>query len=135
MNMDGLENNPQSRVTQGLSFDPSSTFSMETLERCVHGALIVNITHCSMGRGRIVNSRLRCDCSPLSKSVHGGLCSPHHAVCSTSFDTGELWKSSEDPPSSHAHGFILPHAGHKDVTSSDLSLKITKHFLRESFFI
>lgn len=134
--MDALENNPESRLIQGLSFGPSSTFRMETLhQRCVHSALIVSITHWSVGRGRIVNSRLLCDCNPLSKSIHGGLCSLRHAVCSTSSDTGELWKSSEDPRTSHTHGFILLPAGGKDLTNSDLSLKINKHCLRGPFFI
>lgn len=118
MNMDALENNPQSRLVKGLSFGPSSTFSMETPQRCVHSAPVVNMTNWSVGRGRMVNCRLLGDCSPLSRSIRGGLCSLRHAVCSTRFNSGELCKSSEDPHTSHARGLVLPHAGHEDPTNT-----------------
>lgn len=135
MNMDALENNPQSRLIQGLSFGPSSTFSTETLHRlCVHNALMVNIAHWSVGRGRTVNSRLLCDRNPLSKSIRGGLHLLRHAVCSTSFNTGERWKSSEDPRTSGTCGFAL-HPRWLQGSDSDLSLKTNKHCLRGFFFI
>lgn len=131
MNMDALENNPQSRLTLGLSFAPSSTFSMETQpQRCVHSAPLVNIAHWSTGRA--VSSRLLRNCNPLSKSTHDGFCLLHHAVCSTTFDTGELVQSSEDPHASHAHGSVLPYTGGKDLANSDLPLEVTTGCLRGS---
>lgn len=131
MNMDALENNPQRCLILGLSFVPSSTFSMETQpQRCVHGAPVVNITH--WGTGRAVSSRLRCNCNPVSKSAHDGFCLLHHAVCSTGFGTGELQNSSEDPHTSHAHGSVLPYTGGRDLTNSDLPLEATTGCLKGS---
>lgn len=52
VNMDALENNPQTRPIQGLLHVPSSTFSMETLhQQRVCSASTVNITHWGVGRG------------------------------------------------------------------------------------